>query len=247
MESITSLQSPELKAFITKYSPFVKELRKRIIFTFSIFIISVIGGFIFYEQIIRFLITLFSLEGINVVFTSPFQFINLAVACGASIGLILILPLIIYQLFSFLKPALKKTEYKMIVGIFPFCILLFLIGFAFGAFIMRWQIQIFLETSLSLGIGNILDVSNLLATVLLTSTLMGIGFQFPIVLYLLMKIGVLERKTLSKLRSWIYIGSFLFAILLPADSILADVLLSLPLILMFELTLLLNRISKKEI
>jgi sec-independent protein translocase protein TatC len=95
-----------------------------------------------------------------------------------------------------------------------------------------------------LGIGNILDISHLLTTVLLTSALMGAGFQFPIVLLLLMRIGVLKREKLSKWRHWIYLGSFIFAVLLPADSIIADILLSLPLIILFELTLLLTRRKK---
>ena len=111
---------------------------------------------------------------------------------------------------------------------------------------MKWQIEIFLNRSVSLGIGNILDISSLLTTVIITSALMGIGFQFPLVLLLLMRIGIIKPHQLSKARKWVYLGSFLFAILLPPDSILADVLLSLPLIILFEITLILNRIFERR-
>ena len=134
----------------------------------------------------------------------------------------------------------------MVVGSLPFSIILFLSGFSFGFLIMKWQIQIFLAKSVSLGIGNILDISRLLNTVLLTSILMGIGFQFPIILLLLMRIGIIKHQTLSKQRPWVYLGSFIFAILLPADSILADILLTLPLVTLFELTLLLSRIFERR-
>ena len=246
MENIRPLDSPELKAAIDKYSPFLKEVKRRIFFTLSIFAISMLVGFAFYEKIIKFLVGALSLNGINIVFTSPFQFINLAIACGVVVGLVLVFPLIIYQLLSFLRPALKEKEYKMVIGFFPFSIVLFLIGFSFGALIMKWQIQIFLERSVSLGIGNILDISNLLTTVLLTSALMGVGFQFPIILLILMRMGVIKHDKLSKQRPWIYLGSFIFAILLPPDSILADIFLSLPLIILFELTLILNSILEKR-
>ncbi len=246
MENVGLINSPQLKAVIDKYSPFLKEIRKRVYFTLSVFAVSTIVGFVFYENIIKFLIDTLSLSGINLVFTSPFQFINLAIACGATTGLVIVFPLIIYQLLSFLRPALKNKEYKMIVGFFPFSLGLFLIGFLFGALIMKWQIQIFLTRSVSLGIGNILDISDLLATVLLTSVLMGIGFQFPIVLLLLMRIGIIKPNQLSKKRSWVYIGSFIFALLLPPDSILADVILSLPLIILFEVTLILNSILERR-
>lgn len=237
----------ETSSFETKYSPFLIEIRKRILLTLLFFISGTIVGFIFYERIIKFLISLFSLEGINIVFTSPFQFINLAISCGIATGLILTFPILIYQILSFLKPALRFKEFKIILGFLPFSIILFLFGFSFGVFIMKWQIGIFLGQSQSLGIGNVLDISHLISTVLLTSALMGLAFQFPIILFLLMHIGIIKPSQVSKKRLWVYLASLIFAILLPADSILADFLLSLPLIILFELTLILNRIFDRKI
>lgn len=229
-----------------KYFPIFIEIRKRIIVTLVVFIASTIIGFVFYEQIIRLLIDILSLKGINIVFTSPFQFINLAINCGIAIGLVFTFPFLIYQILSFLKPALRNEEFKMVVRFLPFSIILFLMGFSFGVFIMRWQIQLFLAKSLSLEIGNILDISRLLSTVLITSIFMGIAFQSPLILLLLMRIGIIKQSQMAKLRLWVYLGSFIFVILLPLDSILADVLLASPLILLFELTLLLNRLFAKR-
>jgi len=111
---------------------------------------------------------------------------------------------------------------------------------------MKWQIQIFLAKSTSIGIGNVLDISKLLTTVLLTSALMGVGFQFPIVLLLLLRLGIVKPHQLSKYRPWIYLGAFIFAIILPPDSILADILLTLPFIFLFEFALVMNRILQKK-
>ena len=246
MENIKSSETSELNVLINKYSPIFIEIRKRILFTLSVFAVAPLSGFVFYERIIKFLIDILSLKGINIVFTSPFQFINLAISCGIATGLVIVFPLLIYQILSFLKPALRVKEYKMVVGFLPFSIVLFLIGFSFGILIMKWQIQIFLARSVSLEIGNILDISRLLSTVLLTSIFLGIGFQFPIIMLLLMRIGIIKHNNLSKQRLWVYLGSFIFAILLPADSILADILITLPLIILFELTLILNRIFERR-
>jgi len=246
MENIIPLKSSDLELIKKKYSPFLKEVRKRIVFTLSFFAVSTILGIIFYEDIIKFSIRLLSLEGINIVFTSPFQFINLSINCGVAAGLVLTFPLIIFQVLSFLKPALKKKEFKTVVKFIPFSLILFLIGFAFGAYIMKWQIEIFLAKSITLGIGNILDISHLLTTVLLTSALIGIGFQFPIILLVLMRIGVVSRSQIGKKRLWFYLGSFIFTMLLPADSIIADALFCLPLIILFELTMILGAVSIKQ-
>lgn len=235
-------ESSEIKATIDKYSPFFAEARKRLVFTLCVFAAATLSGFFFYEKIIKFLINVLSLEGINIVFTSPFQFINLAFSTGIACGLIVSFPLLVAQILSFLKPALREKEFKMVIRLLPFSLLLFLTGLIFGFFIMKWQIAIFLDRAEALGIGNILDISRLLTTVLITSALMGIGFEFPILLTLLLRLGIVKRQKLSKSRKWIYLGSFVFAILLPADSILADILLALPLIILFELTLILSRV-----
>lgn len=237
----TKKNNVDNSALIEKFTPYLKEFKRRIVFTLSLFGISTILGFIFYEKIIKFLISGLSLEGINIVFTSPFQFINLAVSCGIATGLIITFPLIITQILNFLKPALKIKEFKLVTKYIPFSLVLFLIGFIFGAIIMKWQIEIFLQSSFNLGIGNILDISKLLSTVLLTSSFLGLGFQFPIVLLILSRLGIIQKQSLTKHRMWIYLGSFIFAILLPVDSILADLFLSLPLIVLFEVTVLMMK------
>ncbi len=243
--NIQPVNSSELAKIKEKLSPFIKEIRKRIILTVSVFVAATVFGFVFYEKIIKFLLNLLPLEGINIVFTSPFQFINLAISCGIATGLVVALPFLVIQILSFLKPALKKKEFRKITKYLPFSVFLFLIGFIFGALVMNWQIELFQAKSVELGIGSMLDVSKLLSTFLLVSTLMGIGFQFPILLLVLVRLDLVSRQDLSQKRKWIYLGSFFFAILLPFDSILADILLALPLIVLFELTLLLSRVSKR--
>lgn len=227
-----------ISPLVEKYAPFIKEVKTRIVRTLLLFVLTTIIGFIFYESIIKFLIQVLGLTGINIVFTSPFQFINLAISCGVATGLICTFPLIISQVLSFLRPALKSNEFKLIRKYIPFSLTLFLIGFVFGALIMKWQIELFLQSSINLGIGNILDISKLLSTVLLTSAFLGVGFQFPVVILALARLGLIQRGSLSKHRKWVYLAALAFAILLPVDSILADIILSMPLIILFEATLL---------
>lgn len=242
MENGKSPEASQIDEFLSKYSPFITEIKKRLYFMIFVFIVAMISGFVFYERIIKFLIDILSLQGINIVFTSPFQFINLAVSCGIATGVVFVFPLLVYQILSFLRPALKVFEYKMLIAFLPFSIILFSIGFSFGVLIMRWQIQLFLAKSLSLGIGNVLDISSLLSTVLLVSSMLGLVFQFPIIMLLLLYIGIIKRDQLSKQRQWVYIGSLILVIFLPLDSILADLILALPIIALFELTLILNRV-----
>ena len=246
MERDLSLESPQLKAAIDKFTPFVAEARRRILFTLAVFVVASVGGFVFYEKIIKFLLGALSLYGTNIVFTSPFQFINLAFSCGLVTGIVVVMPILIIQILFFLKPALRRKEYVMATRFLPFSAFLFAVGFVFGALIMKWQIDIFLARASSLGIGNVLDISQLLSVVLLTSVLMGVGFQFPIVLLILMRLGIVKHEQIAKKRLWVYLGTFVFTLFLPPDSILADVILTLPFILSFESTLIINRILERK-
>ena len=240
------VETSQLSELVSKYSPILAEVKKRVVITISVFVLAALAGFIFYENIVRFLISALSLNEINIVFTSPFQFINLAFNTGLATGLVVVMPLLIFQILYFLKPALKLKEFKMVVRFLPFSVLLFLVGFGFGAGIMKWQIDIFLARATSLGIGNVLDISSLLSVVLLTSVLMGIGFQFPIILLILIRLGIVKHEQLAKKRKWVYLVSFVITLFLPPDSILADILLAMPFILSFEATLVINRIIERK-
>ena len=246
MDNSFPSETSEIRELINKYSPIFLEIRKRIFFTLGAFLVSTIVGFVYYEKIIRLLIELLSLKGVNIVFTSPFQFINLAISCGVAAGLLITFPLIVIQILSFLKPALKRKEFKMITRLLPFSIILFLVGFSFGILVMKWQIQLFLAESVALGIGNILDISRLMGIVLLVSSIMGIFFQFPIVIIALVRLGIVSHEQIAKSRFWVYLSSLILIFFLPIDSIMADVLLTLPIIFLFEVTLFLNRFSGKR-
>lgn len=230
---------------IKLYFPFLLEVRKRILFTFSVFLIFSILGFFYYESIIRFVIRLIHFEGVNIVFTSPFQFINLAISSAFLVGIIISFPVIILQTLSFLRPALKPKEFKLIISFLPLSLILFAFGFIFGFFIMRYVINLFYAKSLELDIGNLLDISKLLSQIITTSSFMGIAFQYPIVMTALMKFGAIKHKTFEKQRPFAYVIALLFAAVLPPTDILSLFLLTLPLVILFETTLLLNRIFLK--
>lgn len=232
---------------INKFLPLLMEVRRRVLFMVSIFLIFGIVGFIYYEKIITFVIKLIDLKGINIVFTSPFQFLNLAVSSSLLIGIIASLPILIYQLLQFLKPALKVKEYRSVVTLLPVSIVLFVFGFLFGFEMMKYVVSLFYSKSVELNIGNMLDISDLLSKILLTSSLMGLAFQYPIVMSLLMRFKVVSYKMFVKQRPVAYMVAIIFAAVMPPTDILSLILLTLPLILLFEVTLFLERIFGKGV
>jgi sec-independent protein translocase protein TatC len=238
-------QEVGLQDTLNRYYPYLLEIRKRLLFIASLFLIAAVFGFFYYEKIVTFILSFLSFQGVNVVFTSPFQFFTLAVNSGIFVGLVIVFPLILYQLLAFLKPALKSKEYRLVVTLLPLSILLFLGGFAFGIAVMRYVVAIFYQKSVELQIGNLLDVELLLSKIVLTGALMGLAFQFPVVMTVLMRLRVIKYKSFIKQRFLAWSSAIIFAALLPPTDILSLVLLTLPLVILFELTLILNRFVLK--
>lgn len=230
----------------TRYLPFLVEIRRRLLFLLSLFSITTVLGFIYYERVIRLVLGIFKFEGVNIVFTSPFQFISLAVNTGLLLGLMVIFPLILFQILAFLKPALRPQEFRKTVFLLPLSIFLFTTGFVFGIAIIRYAVLLFYQKSLELNIGNFLDISLFLSQMLITGVLMGIAFQFPVVLTILMRLKVIKYAFLVKQRVFVYSASLVFAALLPPTDLFSLILLFLPLAMLFELTLILNRLVLKS-
>lgn len=231
----------DLQVSLKKYYPYLMEARKRLLFIVSIFLVSGFFGFFYYERIINIVLDLLNLAGVNIVFTSPFQFFTLAVNSGFLAGTIVALPLIFLQILSFLKPALSDKEYKLILLLVPVAVVLFSGGFVFGVAIMKYVIGIFYQKSIELDIGNLLDISLLLSKIIFTGALMGLAFQFPVVMTILMRLKIVKYKAFIRQRFLAWAVAIIFAALLPPTDVLSLLLLTLPLVLLFELTLLLNR------
>ena len=238
--------SNQLQDNYERFLPFITEARKRLMFLFSIFLIVSALGFIYYEKIITLALSLFNLKGINIVFTSPFQYINLSISSGFVLGSLVIFPLLVFQVLSFLKPGLTSKEHRTIVTLVPAGIFLFLFGFSYGVFIMRYALILFYEKSVELEIGNLLDISRFLSQTLITASLMGLAFQFPIVLTALMRLKVIRYQNLTSQRALAYSASVIFAALLPPTDLLSLAMLTLPLVILFETTLLLNKFVLKS-
>lgn len=242
-----AIQAPQdLQATVIRYTPYLSEIRKRLLFIFSIFSIAWIVGFIYYQPIVMRIMQLYNFKGVNIAFTSPFQFIDLAINSGMIIGIFVTFPLIIYQFLSFLRPALQPREFRLVLKLIPLSIFLFIIGFAFGTWLMKFIVSMYSQQTSQLDIQNLWDINHFLSQFFLTSTLLGLLFQLPIVLTLLLRLGAVKHSTVSKQRLPIYAFLIVLDVLLPPTDLFSMIMMFLPLVIIFEITLLLNRNIKAK-
>lgn len=226
---------------INSYMPLIIEVRKRLLIVLGVFISSLGVGAFFYERIISLFVDLIEIKGLNLIFSSPFEFMNLSLTCGTVLAIITTLPLIAYQVVDFLRPAVTKKELRILRSFIPFSIILFIFGFIIGFFTMKQVILLSYQTSKGLNIGGYINLTQLLTIVLLTSAMMGIAFQFPIVLTALIRYRIVSYSLLKKQRLAAYVLSVVLASIMPPTDLLSLILLTIPLVFLFELMLVLNR------
>jgi len=180
-------------------------------------------------------------NGVTIVTTSPFQLVELAMSAGFFFACVITIPIFIYHLYSFLKPGLIPKERKIFLLSLPLSLVLFLLGFFYSSVMLYYAIKLIAEVNISLGVANYWDIAIFINQMMLTSSLLGLLFIFPLVITFLIRIGVTTVHFLKSKRKHAIVVIFIIVSLLPPTDGLSLILMALPLVLIFELTVLFNR------
>lgn len=184
---------------------------------------------------------LFQLDGVNLVLTSPYQFIDLSVKTGVVVGIITCFPVFLFYLLKFIRPALTPKEFRLLLKMLPISLLLFCVGFAFGVWVIQYVIILFSQVTTGFAVDNIWDLSNFLSQILMTGICLALVFQLPIVLTALLKLNIVTHKNVRAQRKMVYAALLVIAAVLPTTDLVSLALLTLIPIFLFEITLLLNK------
>ncbi len=230
-----------LSEHIQKFLPYLEYLRVKLYHSALVFIVVFIVGFFSSGFILDHFFEFFRLDGVTIATTSPFQFADLAMDIGFFLGLLCTLPIVAYFMFSFLMPALNARERRMVLVSVPVSILLFVVGFLYGFFILYYSFGLLAQINRTLGIQNIWDVSAFLSQLFLTASLLGVVFEFPVIVTALVRLGALSIETLRSSRKTAVFILFLVVSLLPPTDGVSLVAMALPLVVLYEATLFINR------
>lgn len=230
----------KIKEFINRFTPYLEDIRRRIYIVSLLFVIFFIVGFLLTSTILRFILLFFEIKDVVIATTSPFQFADLSINIGLFSAFLISLPVFVYNIFTFLKPALSKKEKTLFFSLIPISLILFIFGFIYGFLIMYYALIVLAEINFRIGIKNIWDIGMFLSQIILTSSLLGALFQFPIIVTYIIKIGLLDVSILREKRKVSVFIIFIFTTLLPPTDGLSLVAMALPLILLYEVTIFVN-------
>lgn len=229
-----------------KFYPYLEDLKQRLYKGVVLFAVIFFVGFFQTATILRYVILNFNIKDVVIATTSPFQFTSLATDVGFFLATMVCIPYTIYSMYAFMTPALTKKEKRFLYLSIPICIFLFLVGFAYGFFILYNTLQLLASINVGIGIQNIWNVSDFVMQIFMTASFLGLFFEFPIIMTLLIKGNVLKVKTLKNKRRIAYFLIFALTALLPPTDGISLIAIALPLILLYEVTILFNNNNNKN-
>ncbi len=219
----------------------LNELRSRLL---KSFIAVVVAGCVFYPFVDRFLAFLIRPVG-RVVFTSPadaFVVRLTLLICG---GVVLALPVVVYQLWQFVAAGLRENEKKYVRFFAPASFVLFVVGCVFGYWVIIPVGMKFLLSFATESIVPMITLPNYISFILTLVLAFGICFQLPLVLMFLAKIGIVTPAFLAQKRKHavvlILIAS---AVLTPSPDAISQILMAGPLLVLYELGVVASKFMK---
>ena len=215
----------------------LEELRIRIIKSIAFIFVSSILIFSFNDNILRFIIK----PAGSLVFIAPQEAFLTAIKIAFFGGLYISSPFILYQIWQFVSVGLERSEkrYALIFGFFSF--VFFLLGSVFG-----YLVIVPIGMKFLIGFGSeflvpMISVGKYVSFAMALSFAFGLVFQLPIVILFLTRIGIVTPAFLSERRKYAIVIIFIIAAIFTPPDVITQCLMALPLIALYELSIILSR------
>lgn len=232
------------------------ELKTRLIYVLIVFLISFLCSYYFVEDIYKFLLKPLLSQWENkdrsMIYTNLAEIFFSYLSLAYYVSMFVTIPFFICQIYIFIAPGLYKHEKKHIL---PFLIaspILFMLGAVFVYYVIfpvAWNFFLSFENySFDTHIPMKLEakVSEYLSIVINMIIAFGIAFQMPILLSLLAKIGLITDKTLKEKRKYAIVFIFVIAAILTPPDAITQIGLAIPMMILYELSIIIAKKIKRE-
>jgi sec-independent protein translocase protein TatC len=226
----------------------LEELRWRIIYSLIGIVIGTIIAWVFVDFLVeQILLKPAKDSGVSLQNLKPFGQIFLYFQIALIAGLIISIPNVFYQFWKFISPALRKHERRYILAIVIFSTLCFLAGIAFAYFVMLPLALSFAAQFGTQTIKNEFAVDEYMSIIISVMLAAGLVFELPMLSFFLSKLGILKPSFMRKYRKHsIVIILVAAAVLTPGTDPVSQVILAVPLVLLYEISILVSKFSQKK-
>jgi sec-independent protein translocase protein TatC len=158
------------------------------------------------------------------------------------VAFLIALPVVMYQLWAFIAPGLYQHERKLIVPLIVSSYSLFIFGMAFAYFLVFPTVFEFMASyNAPLGAEMSTDIDKYLSFAMNTFLAFGVTFEVPVVVVVLVRMGMVPLAKLREIRPYVIVGAFVISAVVTPPDVLSQLLLAIPMTLLYELGLLIAR------
>lgn len=225
----------------------LEEFRDRIIRIFIAIVPAFIIGWFFHDDVLRDIrVKSNAIEGLQTL--GAVDPITISFQISLYIAITICVPVIFYQFIAFLMPGMTRKEKKFLFSSLPFITILFLAGAWFGYFVAAPRALEFLSNWNSDILKWELTAQNAVTFFLRLVIGIGIGFQLPVVIFVLSKLGIVSVEKLRKWRKYAYLLLFVAAaIITPTPDPINMATVAIPLILLYELGIIISAVFGRTV
>lgn len=218
----------------------LKELRRRLILCMFCLLAAFFAGLSFAPYIIEHLTDLGKDYGYTYIFIAPQELLMQHFSVAFLAALCVMFPLILYQLWAFLRPGLKKNENLLFVVSLIFGLLCFIAGILFAYEIMVPFILYFLiHLSEGSEIAAAISVQSYLTFLFTLFLLFGLIFELPVLSVILTQLGLLKISWMQKGRRVVVVIIFFLAALITPPDVVSQIMVAVPVLCLYEISILL--------
>jgi sec-independent protein translocase protein TatC len=223
------------------------ELRDRMLRLVMVIGIIFVCLFPFAQDLYQWLATPVLAQGQGMIATGPIAPVFIPYKVALLTAFLIALPYVFYQLWSFVAPGLYKHEKRLIVPLLTSSIALFYLGIAFAYYLLLPMVFKVVQAMTPAGVMAVPDISAYLDFVMMIFIAFGFGFEMPIATILLISTGMTTAEKLGQKRPYIIVGAFVLGMLLTPPDIISQIMLAIPMWILFEIGLFASRYFAKEI
>jgi sec-independent protein translocase protein TatC len=218
----------------------LEELRKRIFYSLIALCVAAVVGFFFSQRVTD----LLTRPVPSLVFLAPAEAFVVQLKVALVTGIFLAAPVLFYQFWRFVRPALQKHEAKYIAVAVVVSSVLFVVGVAFAYLVVVPVAMKFLLSFETPKLHAMISISEFVGTVGAFLLACGVIFQLPIIMFFLAKLGVITPKLLMKNQRIAIVLIFIVAAILSPPDVFSQILMAIPLFVLFELGVLATYLAK---
>ncbi|MEI5909472.1 twin-arginine translocase subunit TatC [Bacillus spongiae] len=226
----------------------IDELRKRLLIVVVFLLFAIVISFFLAEPLIRFLQNADEAKELTMNAFRLTDPLKIYVQVILFLSLLMTLPVILYQVWSFVSPGLYEKEKRVTLSYIPIVMLLFVGGLSFSYFILfPFVVDFMLNLSTNLEIEQEIGINEYFEFLFQMTIPFGFLFQLPVIMLFLTRLGIITPMLMSKMRVYAYFILFIIAAMITPPDLMSHLLVTVPLFILYEISLWICKIGYRKV